>query len=326
MPEIVGLVSRFVRSKGGKICSPLPAAGPDQRGPNCGFYALNHVMQFWYGKLRDTASSLPEPLPARTHMARPKDRPMTSSERSTRDADTTDGTFTSLRQFGKFHHITAHGSIFNAENMVALARLEGVKEHADKYDARVITTTDAPDYTRRTKALITAGCPVIVPFDVNDDGDPYQKRGKEAHWGVIFGYYTEVDDYFIHYHWGAYRYAKASDFAASTQGLTANTFLLMQKVEIRDKKGKFVDREHLAVRLHAEERRKGYQLTPLAERKPNVEFTNPRVFGGPLAADVGNELLREQGFDPMNLANAGLKNKIVAVFPASLKSSIESVL
>src|SRR5215470_2640273 len=133
MPEITEALPGFISSKNATTCSPLPAKGPDQRGPSCGFYAVGYVMQYWYEKLKGTSSSLPRPLPARTHMSGPKPSPSTVSARLARDANAASGDFTSLRQFGKFQQITAYGSVFNAENMVALARLEGVKGQAGQY-------------------------------------------------------------------------------------------------------------------------------------------------------------------------------------------------
>lgn len=283
-------------------------------------------MEYWYGKLKDTKSSLPAPLPPRTNLYAPKDSPRTTEERAERKLEAQGGDFTSLRQFGKFHQITAYGSIFNAESMVKLARLEGVKDQAGKYDARVITTSTPADYVNKVKALIKVGCPVIVPFDCDDDGDPYQRSGKEAHWCVVFGWYTDGDVYFVHYHWGSYRYARALDFAASTQGLTANAFLTLQKVEVYDEYGTLESREHMAVRGFKKMVEDGSTIKMLAEPKPNVEFTNPRTLDAPFILKESNDLLKGHGFDPWNLKNAGLKSKLVAVYPVSLESSIHSAL
>jgi hypothetical protein len=223
--------------------------------------------------------------------------------------------------------VTAYGSVFNAENLVKVARLEGVKGQEGQYDGHVITTTDHDDYIAKVKSFVNAGCPIIVPFDVDDDGDPYSRSGKEAHWGVLFGWYQDAAKlYFIHYHWGAYRYCEASKFSESTQGLTANTFLIMQKVEqVNPHSGKIVDRGHFRARDIPGLQKRGWLIKTLAEPKANVEFTHPRTLDAPFVLDESNELLKRHGFDPTNLTNAGLKDKLVAVYPASMKAQMRAL-
>jgi len=113
-------------------------------------------------------------------------------------------TISSLRQYGKVHQLTAYGSVFNAENLIKVARLEGAKGHRGIYDGHVITTTDPNDHVKKVKGLIDQECPVIVPFDVGLGGEPdHEGKGKAAHWAAIFGYYRDgPTDYFIHYYWG----------------------------------------------------------------------------------------------------------------------------
>src|SRR5262249_24243936 len=148
----------FFRSKKAKFCLPVLLHGPNQRGPSCGFYSVGHVMQYWYEKLKKTTEPLLEPLKARTHMDEPKNQPRDEQSRLTRKKEARGGTFTSLRQYGKFRHITAYGSVFNAENLVALARLEGVKGHQGQYNGHVITTTTPDDYIKKVKDLIAVEC------------------------------------------------------------------------------------------------------------------------------------------------------------------------
>jgi hypothetical protein len=52
----------------------------------------------------------------------------------------------------------------------------------------------------------------------------------------------------------------------------------------------------------------------------NVEYTNPGKLSPMLR--LLPKRLKEHGFDPMNLTNSGLKDKLVAVYPASLKDTI----
>jgi len=321
MPKITGDRNTFISGKTGKVCTPLPDPGPSQRGPSCGFYALGHVMQYWHGKLTDPLQRVPKPLPARTHMEGPKPASYAPDQRQARNTKAADGVVTSLRQYGKLRHVTAYGSVFDAENLVQVARLKGVEGHAGTYDGHVITTTGQDDYIQKVKELLGQECPVIVPFDVDREGDPCLKSGKAAHWTVIFGWYSEDSTvYFIHYHWGAYRYSRAQDFASSTRSLTSNAFLILQKTEVTlPRDGRVVKRDYIAVRRRKDYSRLGLALKDLGDPVPNVEFNNPAALGLPFELNESNELLRQHGFDPMNVTNAGLKDKLVAIYPRGHK-------
>lgn len=329
MPTIGPDLEGFVAAKraNGAICSPLPAAGPPQRGPSCGFYAVGHVMQYWHARLANTAQAVPAPLPARTSMAGPKPAQYDHDARTDRDRKAAQGEFTSLRQVGKFLRVTVHGSVFNAANLLQVARMQGVQGQQGMYDGHVITTATPGDYVSRVQALVSHDCPVIVPFDVDDEGDPFLSTGKRAHWGTIFGWYKEAGDvFFIHYHWGAYRYSRAADFAASTQSLVANAFLIMQKMEQYDPMtGRIEDRGHFGVRYVKQYEAMGWRMRPLAAPRANVEFTNPRTLDLPFLLQESNDLVREHGFDPTNVANAGLKDKLVAIYPASLRGTLAAL-
>jgi len=307
------------------VCSPLPAKGPKQRGPSCGFYALGHVMQYWHQKLAGSPQATPQPLPSRTH-SEPREASYTVPERDERDVAANAGTFTSLRQVGKFLHVTAFGSVFNAEGIVRVARLRGVTGHADVYDGHVITATSQDDYLAHVLGLIKHECPVIVPFDAESgSGDPVSASGEKAHWGVIFGWYAKDDaKYFVHYHWGEYRYSPASAFAASTHGLTANALRDMMKIEVRNDKGAIFSRGHRLV-TQPLPLPPGFSSRPVTGPRPNVEFTNPGHLEptATLLSDPG--LLGQHGFDPSNLTNAGLRDKLVAIYPQHLKPVLGSL-
>lgn len=227
-------------------------------------------------------------------------------------------TISSLRQYGKVHQLTAYGSVFNAENLIKVARLEGAKGHRGIYDGHVITTTDPNDHVKKVKGLIDQECPVIVPFDVGLGGEPdHEGKGKAAHWAAIFGYYRDgPTDYFIHYHWGFYRYSPAQDLARSTHNLTSNVFLMTQKMEvIVPRTGEIVKRDYIAVRRLKDY--KGYRLRRVGSPVQNAEFTNPAAVDMPLVWEEANEVLRRHGFDPKNVTNAGLKDKLVAIYPTT---------
>jgi len=329
MPKIEDDLEAFIGKTGATVCRPLPpATRMRQRGPSCGFYALGHVMQYWHGKLANTPDRVPKPLPARTHMDEPKAAPRTELDRAIRDFGAWAGEFTSLRQYGKYHRFTAYGSVFNAENLIKVARLQGVDGHSGTYDGHIIAMTDPADYVEKVKKLIDKECPVIVPFDVQaGTGDPCLRSGKAAHWAAIFGYYSEASKvYFIHYHWGFYRFSPALDFASSTQNLTSNAFLILQKVEVaRKDTGQVVLREHLSVRSLQRFSNPNLAVKPLGEPVANVEFNNPEALDLPFALDEYNELLKKHGFDPTNVTNARLRGKLVAIYPTKMRGSLEMI-
>jgi len=332
MPAIVGDPIEFLKARAAVACAPLPAKGPKQRGPSCGFYALGHVLQYWHLKFAQPEQEpmqeqAPAPLPARTHMEGPKPEPYKPEAREARDRNAAAGRFTSLRQLGKFLQVTAYGSVFNAENLVRVARHASLAGRAGSYDGHVIDTTSADDYVDHIVQLIANECPVIVPFDAQaGTGDPINEHGNKAHWAVIFGHYAEGPTrHFVHYHWGEYRHSPASAFATSTRGLTANALRPMQKADITHPK--LTVRSHLLVSKLEEYRseqwaKHGLVVRTVGDAKPNVEFTNPAALlpHDPLLASA--DLLRLHGFDPANLTNAGLKDKLVAIYPQRLKAQL----
>lgn len=295
-------------------------------------------MSYWQGK----DSSLPA-LQARTHNLQPTQQPHSENERQLKKNEAGKGNFSSLRQYGKFYSLTSYGSVFNAENMVEIARGAGAS-YGGHYDGKVYSTTDVQDFVTKVKALIASDCPIIVPFDVGNTGDPELHTGNRAHWTVICGWCERQSvGWFLHRHWGKYRESKAQDFALSCQSLTSNALLEFEKVEAKHPTtGTVVARDWMTAQTKNSYQQNKWEVQSLNKKGVNLEFTNPQQIGN-LPQHIPNpnedvidkakrevwnffsktpydtpnitEELKKHGFQPANLANNGLRSRIVAVFP-----------
>jgi hypothetical protein len=338
MPKIEWKIENYVTGSKAHAITPLPsnsAPGLKQRGPSCGFYALGFVMQYWFERQQMSGGNLTVGAPVRV---REHDMPPTvQREAWTRELDqflAELGEFKSLRQYGKFHGLTRYGSMFNAESLVKVARGQGA-QWAGQYDGQVVRTPDAATLIATAKKLIDHKCPVIIPYDVNDKGDPWMGSGSRAHWATLVGYFPLMGkgaDWFIFFHSGEYFACPAADMANSCQQLTANAFLIMRKYEIHDKNGKLTRRENITESRAEEYRKRGCTVTEIGQKKPltNFEFCDPQGMST-LQAQLGVSQLsvdemKKHGFDPHNLQNAGLRQNIVVVYPASVATKIAALL
>jgi hypothetical protein len=165
----------------GGILDPLPRP-QTQEGPNCAFYALSIVMDYW--KQRNMSDV--------TWVARKRDVALQG-----RDADDVEAK--SLRQIGKQvgaldlgdNAKASTGGVFTAEQLGRVARATG------KFEFR-IDTEPAPDqFTALICKLIDKGIPAIVAFDV-EKGEPVSNLGgQHSHWGVIIGHYAKAGALFF---------------------------------------------------------------------------------------------------------------------------------
>ena len=344
MPEIEDDIDDFALGKNATTINPLQeATHQEQRGPSCGFYALGYVMQYWYerGQALGIDYKVKAPLAPRTKMEVAQDRDDQLVKQGKKDLAVA-GEFFSLRQYGKHNKLTAYGSVFNAGNLVKVAQGAG-SQYAGQYDGRTLATSSSDDLITKAKNLIEhAACPVIIPFDVSTDGDscgdPVSEEGKAAHWAVLVGFYEEAGDtWFLNYHWGEYHYCRARDMANSCHQLHSNAFLVFHKYEVRERgTDDVIDRDNMTEATADLYRREGFVVTRLAENRVNYEFCDPvemKMLTKELKLPVkGKETytgtksmrkqLRKHGFDPNNLANNGLRRKMVAIFPASVNESI----
>lgn len=336
MPEITVPVGDFITSKAAQTISPIPAAGPNQRGPNCGFYALAYVMLYWYERQQAYGGDfgVSKPLEARTHNARATASPAGFWAGAAKKVSAGVGSYYSLRHYGKHNLLTAYGSVFNAENLVRVARGNG-SQYGGQFDGHVISTTDAGAFVRVVKALLGIECPVIVPFDVSDTGDPMAKTGERAHWATIIGTYNDGADGAIHYHWGKFRYCPLLDFGQSNAQLTGNMFLAFRKCEAT--RGTQVVRDFMTAATIKMYRDAGFVVKARPGTVTNYEFCQPKSvadlkslaqlksYAPKLSEALEADKLKAHGFDAMNLTNAGLKDRIVVIYPAAARDFVRAI-
>src|SRR5262245_45526513 len=169
--EVEALAERIRgRPTEGAVVDPIPRA-QTQEGPNCGFYALSIVLDYWKAKGR-TATSYP---------ARKRDVDLQG-----RDGE--EKAHPSLRAIGKqvgaldlgTQPQASTGGILTAAQLAAVAQ-------AVKFQAAVVTRSDPTAFIEEICRSVTAGVPVIVAFDADGDNDPIRDDGQHSHWGVVFG-------------------------------------------------------------------------------------------------------------------------------------------
>lgn len=338
MPNIVTPMNTFVLSHAATTISPLPGVGPNQRGPTCGFYALAYVMLYWYLRQQEYGGDfrIAKPLEARTHNAQAPRESAGFLAHAGKGLSALGGSFYSLRHFGKYNQLTAYGSVFNAENMVKVAQGNGA-QYGGQFDGHVITVASAVDFATKVKALIGIECPVIVPFDVNPaTADPTTSTGEAAHWATIVGTYSDGEDQAIHYHWGAYHHCPLNDFGVSNGQLTGNTFLQFRKCEASRRDGLFI-RDFMTERTIKMYQEAGFLVKAKPGMVTNYEFCQPQSLDHlkslqnlkekcpSLATALSEDRLKANGFDAKHLTNAGLKDKIVAIYPTVIRDTVRSV-
>jgi hypothetical protein len=111
---------------------------------------------------------------------------------------------------------TTQGEMFYGRQLAELAR---------KFGYRADVT---PNVTlEQLEAAVDRHHPVLVPFDVDDVGNPGLYGGKRAHWAVIEGHLEENGvKYLVATHgWTGKEYVwRADDFMASVNQLDASDF------------------------------------------------------------------------------------------------------
>jgi hypothetical protein len=180
-------------------------AGVPQRvqiGPTCGLYALGMVMDLW--NERDPKNP--------TALVQQKDD-AGFGKQWTR-APTTQQRILDVALAEGF---TARGEMFTATQLATTATRFGytasTHEHATLDDLY---------------AVLDAGHPAIVGFDVDYNGNPTDNGGERAHYAVIEGWFEENGErYLVARHgWGVQKdhVWRAADFDASWRALQTTTF------------------------------------------------------------------------------------------------------
>lgn len=186
--EIARLAARALR-RGADV------PGRVQKGPTCGLYALGMVMDYW--ETRDPTST--------TVLVQESDDYRPNSHSLTPDNHTL------LLDVARTRGYTAEGEMFHAVQLAALAREFG-------YEALV-----HEDFTLETLLeALEKKRPCLAGFDVDDEGNPGQFEGLNAHWAVIESHFEKDGDrYLVASHaWSGGEYVwKAEDFMRSTKQL-----------------------------------------------------------------------------------------------------------
>jgi hypothetical protein len=200
MVRNVSIAASNVRLSRKDIIANAKTAGVPQRvqvGPTCGLYALGMVMDFYNAKDSKNPTALVQNGDLRGH-----------GKQFTRWPTTDD----CLLDFAKASGFTAAGEMFTATQLAETAAHFG-------YTASTHMTATLQDLY----AVLDAGHPAIVGFDVDENGNPTDAGGDRAHYAVIQGYFDDGGErYLIARHgWGVQEdhVWKASDFDASWKAL-----------------------------------------------------------------------------------------------------------
>ncbi|MHB8872856.1 MAG: cysteine peptidase family C39 domain-containing protein [Myxococcaceae bacterium] len=191
--------------------------GRVQDGPTCGLYAMGMVMDFWDKK----AGKNLNPLVVNADQWR--------NDSHSRKEDTNRRMF----DVAKEHGWTTQGEMFFGDNMGKLAEQFG-------YKAKVTDNVTLADI----KKAVGKHHPVLIPFDVDQVGNPGLYNGKRAHWAVIEATFQKDGvDYLVATHgWTGQEYVwKAEDFMASVNQLNTSDFAAAPKDITGCLRGKMIE-------------------------------------------------------------------------------------
>jgi hypothetical protein len=203
----------------GRVLEPLPVA-QTQQGPNCGFYALSIVMEYWkaMGRVANT-------FPARKRDV-PADDAVKQDVQSLRNLGKSVGALT-MAGSGQ----TSTGGVFDAAQLAEVAK-------AADFVAKVFSPSTHDGFLKVVCKSIDGQVPPIIAFDV-EKGDPVQSGGQNSHWGVIVGYYHDKDVLHLlatHGH-GKYYTWPANSLAESSFGLQKTTRKIAAEAKVRLTRG-----------------------------------------------------------------------------------------
>jgi hypothetical protein len=173
-----------------------------QIGPTCGLYALGMVMDYWHGKDEKNAAPLVSDADL-TGTKQHYNHPPTTSER--------------LLDHAQAAGFTALGEMFTARQLAKTAAHFG-------YTAAIHEDATLQD----VYALLDAGRPALVAFDVDFNGNPTAQGGERAHYAVLTGHFDEGGERFLvaKHGWGVQEdhVWRAKDFDRSWKALEHTTF------------------------------------------------------------------------------------------------------
>lgn len=169
--------------------------GRVQKGPTCGLYALGMVMDYW--EMRDPSST--------TVLVQESDSFRQNSHSLAPD------THTLLLEIARSRGYTTEGEMFFAAQLAALATEFGYQAVVHE-DFTLDTLIGALDRQR----------PCLAAFDVDDEGNPGEFEGLNAHWAVIESHFEKDGERFLvaSHAWSGGEYVwRAEEFMKSTSQL-----------------------------------------------------------------------------------------------------------
>jgi hypothetical protein len=182
-----------------KLGADVP--GRVQDGPTCGLYALGMVMDYW--EKQNPKNGL-DPLVQASDAQR--------SDSHSLNPDTKQLLLDEAKKAG----FTTQGEMFYGRQLAQLAQKFGYRA-----DVTPNVTLDEID------AAVDKHHPVLVPFDVDNSGNPGLFGGKRAHWAVIEGHFEKDGvKYLVATHgWTGKEYVwRADDFMKSVSQLDQSDF------------------------------------------------------------------------------------------------------
>jgi hypothetical protein len=174
--------------------------GRVQDGPTCGLYALGMAMDLWDS--RDARNAAPLVQSSDVHRWDSHSRPEDSPRR--------------LLDVARQEGFTSQGEMFHARQLASLARQFG-------YTASTRSNVQLKDL----HAALDQGHPVLVPFDVDDVGNPGLFQGTRAHWCVVEGHFHKDGvEYVVATHgWTGREYVwRAEELLRSNANLKVSDF------------------------------------------------------------------------------------------------------
>lgn len=101
-----------------------------------------------------------------------------------------EGEIEALLKVAQENGFTYHGEMFSAQDMGSLAR--------KYYKLSCNVVENGLNDIEKLKEHLCMGHPVLVPYDADKNHEPCLKRGHKAHWAVITGSVSHVEQQLSH--------------------------------------------------------------------------------------------------------------------------------
>jgi hypothetical protein len=166
-----------------RVLDPMPEP-QSQSGPNCGFYALSIVLEYWKkkGKIKETLPARKRDIPDPAISLRQLGKQIGALD--IREKNPKLDTRTEKKE-------ASVGGVFRAEQLGEVAK--AFKAFENSLIVELVEKRAPKEFVDEIRNAIDEDIPPIVAFDV-EKGDPKDTLGgQHSHWGVVIGYYTEKE-------------------------------------------------------------------------------------------------------------------------------------